>query len=61
MLIIYFQFKDFHEPFMTLQGIGFKIFAKILKRSRVFCCSICISFNPTSHLNWLRSSLGIIN
>ena len=26
----YFQFKDFHVPFMTLQSIGFKFFAKIM-------------------------------
>ena len=36
---------------MTLQSIGFKFFAKIMKGSYVFCCSSCISFNPTSHLN----------
>ena len=51
--IINFQFKDFHEPFMTLQSIGFNFFAKIMRGSCVFCCSSCISFNPTSHLNKL--------
>ena len=48
---IYFQFKEFYVPFMTPQSIGFKIFAKIMKGSCVFCFSNCISFNPTSHLN----------
>ena len=48
--IICFQFKEFYEPFMTLQSIGFKFFAKIMKGSCVFCGSSCISFNPTSHL-----------
>ena len=36
---------------MTLQSIGFKVFAKIMKESCAFCCSGCISFNP-SHLNY---------
>ena len=36
---------------MTLRSIYFKIFAKILRKSCVFCCSSCISFNPTSYLN----------
>ena len=48
--IIYFQFKDFHVPFMTLLSIAFKFFAKIMRGGCVFCCSNCISFNPTSHL-----------
>ena len=51
MQIVNFQFKDFYVPFMTLQSIGFKFFAKIMKGSCVFYCSSCISFNPTSHLN----------
>ena len=55
--IIYFQFKDFHVPFMTLQSIGFKLFAKIMKVSCVFCCSSCINFNPTSHLKGHRFCL----
>ena len=38
------------------QRIGFKSFAKILRRSCVFCCSDCIRFNPTSHLNHCYSS-----
>ena len=48
--IIYFQVKDFDVPFMTLQRIALKFCAKIMKRSCVFCCSSCISFNPTNHL-----------
>ena len=36
---------------MTLQSIGFKFFAKIMKGSCVFCCLSCISFNLPSHLN----------
>ena len=36
---------------MALQSIGFKFFTKIMKGSCVFCCSSCISFSPTSHLN----------
>ena len=55
--IIYFQFREFYVPFMTLQSIGFKFFAKVIKGSCVFCCSSCISFNPTSHLNKLLSEL----
>ena len=51
MQIIYFEFKDFYVSFMTLQSIGFKFFAKMMKGSCVFYCSSCISFNPTSHLN----------
>ena len=47
--IIYFHFKGFFVPFMTLHGIGFKFFAKIIKGSSVFCCSNCINVNPTSH------------
>ena len=35
---------------MTLQSIGFKFFAKIMKGSCVFCCSSCINFKPTSYL-----------
>ena len=34
---------------MTLKNTGFKSFDKIMKRNYVFCCSSCISFNPTSH------------
>ena len=45
-----FPFKDFYVVFMTLQSIGFKCFAKIMKGSCVFCCSSCVSFIPTSHL-----------
>ena len=46
-----FQFKDFYVPFMTLQSIDFIFNAKIMKGSYVFCCSSCIIFNSTSHLN----------
>ena len=48
--IIYFQFKEFYVPFMTLQSNGFNFFAKIMKGSCIFYCSSCISFNPTRHL-----------
>ena len=34
--IIYFKFKDFHVPFMSMQSIGFKFFAKIMRESCVF-------------------------
>ena len=34
---------------MTLQS-SFEFFAKMMRGSCVFCCSSCISFNPTSHL-----------
>ena len=52
--IIYFQFKDLHVPFKTLQSISFKFFAKTIRGSCVFCCSSCIRFNPTSHLKQVR-------
>ena len=48
--IIYFKFKDFYVPFIALQSIGFRFFAKIMRGSCVFCCSSCISFNLTSYL-----------
>ena len=51
----YFQFKDFYAAFMILQSIGFKFFAKIMKRSCVFYCSSCISFKTTSHLKVNKS------
>ena len=35
---------------MTLQRIGFKFFAKLMRGSCVFCCLSCISLNPKSHL-----------
>ena len=57
--IIYFQFKEFSIPFIALQSIGFKFFAKIMTGSCVFCCSNCISFNPTSHLNKLSLSASL--
>ena len=44
-----FWIRNFHVAFMTLQGIGFKFFNKIM-RSFVFCYSSCIIFNPTNHL-----------
>ena len=56
----YFQFKDFYVRFMTLQSIVFKLFAKIMKQSCVFCCSSCISLEPTSHLKTDISSLPIL-
>ena len=46
----YFQFKDFYVPFMTLQGIGFKCFAKIITGSCIFCCSSCISTQRTTSM-----------
>ena len=56
-----FQFTEFYVFFMTLQSIGFKFFAKIMKGSCVFCCSSCVSFNPTSHLDIRMNCLEIIN
>ena len=58
--IINFQFKDFHVPFMVLQSIGLKFFGKIMRES-CFCCSRCISFNPTSHLNSFFSYREILS
>ena len=49
MQIIYFEFKEFHVPFKTLQSIFLKFFAKKMKGNCIFCCSSCISFNPTNH------------
>ena len=49
--IIYFQLKDFNVPFMIMQSIGFNFFSKIMREICSFCCSSCISFNSTSHLN----------
>ena len=40
---------------MTLQSTGFKFFAKIMWESCVFCCSSCISFSPTNHLDSLEN------
>ena len=34
--IIYLEFKDFHVPFLNLQGIGFNFFAKIMRGSCFF-------------------------
>ena len=51
------QFKNFYVPFVTMQSIGFTFFTKITKGSCIFCCSSCISFNPTSHLNLLKLKL----
>ena len=61
MQIIYFQFKEFHVYFMILQSIGFKFFGKIMKGSCVLCCSSCINFNPTSHLNKNVSFLHLLS
>ena len=41
--IIYFQSKDFHLPFMTLQSIGFKFFAKIIRESCVFIVQVALA------------------
>ena len=46
----HFQFKDFYISFMTLQGIGFKFFAKIMKGSCIFCSSSCISTQRTTSM-----------
>ena len=54
MPIIYFEVKDFHVRFKTLQSISFKFFTKIMRGICVFCCSGCISFNPTSQLNYAQ-------
>ena len=59
--IIYFQFKDFYVPFINLESIGFKFFAKIMKANCVFYCSSCTSFNPKSHLKKIiLSNKGIL-
>ena len=39
-------FSTFYDPAEN----AFKFFAKITKGSCAFCCSSCISFNPTGHL-----------
>ena len=46
---VYFQFKDFYVNFYDPAEYWF--FAKIMRGSCGFCCSSCISFKPTSHLN----------
>ena len=38
---------------MTLKSTCFKLFAEIIGENYVFCCSVRISFNPTSHLKEL--------
>ena len=53
----YFQFKNFHVPFVILQSTGFTFFAKTMRGSCVFCCLSCISFNLTSHLKNALSCL----
>ena len=40
MQIIYFQFKEFYVPFMTLQSIGFNFCAKIMEGSCVFVVQV---------------------
>ena len=40
---------------MSLKSTGFKVFPKIIGGNYVFCCSSCISFNPTSQLNGQNS------
>ena len=45
---------------MVLQSIGLKFFGKIIRES-CFCCSRCISFNPTSHLNSFFSYREILS
>ena len=42
---------------MTLQSVGFKSVAKIMKGSCVFCFSSCISFNLTSHIKHALSEI----
>ena len=50
--IIHFQIQVFYFLFMFLKSTGFEFFAKIMRGNYVYWCSIHISFNPTSHLNW---------
>ena len=38
-MFIIISFKDFHIPFMTLENIGFKVFAKITRGS---CCCVFV-------------------
>ena len=51
---IYFKCQVFHLAFMFLKSTGFNFFAKTMRGNYVFCCSSYISFNPTSHLNYMR-------
>ena len=53
----YFQFRNFYIPFMNLQSIGFKFFAKIMKENCVFYCPSCISFNPKTHLKKVKNTV----
>ena len=52
MRITYFQSQVFYFLFMFLKSTAFEFFAKIMRGNYVYWCSIHISFNPTSHLNW---------
>ena len=45
-----FPVQRFLCTFYNTAEYGFKFFAKIMKWSWIFCCSSCISFNPTSRL-----------
>ena len=58
--IIYFQFKEFYVLFITLQSIGLKFFAKIMKGSCVFCCSSCIIFNLQVTFSFLISDVALL-
>ena len=42
MQIIYFLFKDFYIPFMTLWSIGPNIFTKIMKESLFFIVQVVL-------------------
>ena len=54
MQIIYFQFKEFYVPSMTLQSIGFKFFAKI-KEVVFFVVQVALTLQAT--LNTLNHTL----
>ena len=56
--IIYFQSQIFYLPFMFLTSTGFNFFAKIMGGNYVFCCSVHISFNPTSQIKLKQFSVS---
>ena len=51
MQIIYFQFKEFYVPSMTLQSIGFKFFAKIMKEVVFFVAQVVLVLTLQANLS----------
>ena len=45
-----FEYANYSNDLLFV-SISFNFFAKIMIGSCVFCCSSCITINPTSHLN----------